>query len=475
MKCSSCATDLAPQTTICGTCGHLIEDPLVGTTLNERFRIQEKLAVGGFGSIYRATQANNNRKVAIKVMHRELSADEQLVARFRREAVTLCSLRDAHTVTTYEVDQTPDDRMFIVMELLEGKNLLELFRASGPLPWRRMLGIARAACSSLAEAHALGIVHRDLKPANIFLDARRSGEDFVKVLDFGIAKIIRGSNIDIDDGSEELTVTGQAVGTLEYMAPEQLLGGKCDGRTDIYTLGVVMYEIIVGRRPFSSAGVIDLLQTMLAQKVPKPSLYVPLPSAVTDIILRCLERDENARYQDVSELAAAIDDVLRQSDMELLATKTSTTRGHAPSRVSTGSIKHLTPSAGTSGPRPAPILATPVPGAIPGTPMPGLIPGTPMPGAGFEAPPARRLVGDPGAGGPPAVHAHDASYPAMPAPFGGPAGFPSPGGVPMPVTGDRSAPVSAPTRISPLRIALLMLILAAFGVGAGMLISELGF
>src|SRR5215207_11138123 len=123
MTCPSCATQLAPQTTICGKCGHLIEDPLVGTVLNDRFRIQAKLATGGFGSIFRATQVSNNRRVAIKVMHHELSDDDKLVERFRREAVTLCSLRDAHTVTTYEVDQTPDGRMFIVMELLEGQNL----------------------------------------------------------------------------------------------------------------------------------------------------------------------------------------------------------------------------------------------------------------------------------------------------------------------------------------------------------------
>src|SRR5690606_6879899 len=132
--------------------------------------------------------------------------------------------------TTYELDQLADGRLFIVMELLEGRNLLELFRASSALPWRRVLGIARQVCSALAEAHALGIVHRDLKPANIFLE-ERGGGDFVKVLDFGIAKIMQGSGI--DDGSE-LTVAGQAVGTLEYMAPEQLMGGKCDGRTDIY-------------------------------------------------------------------------------------------------------------------------------------------------------------------------------------------------------------------------------------------------
>jgi serine/threonine-protein kinase len=463
MNCPSCATQLAPQTTICGTCGHLIEDPLVGAVLNDRFRIQAKLAVGGFGSIYRATQVSNNRRVAIKVMHRELSADDNLVARFRREAVTLCSLRDAHTVTTYEVDQTADGRMFIVMELLEGQNLLELFRASGPLPWRRAFGIARAVCSSLAEAHALGIVHRDLKPANIFLEKRQSSGDFVKVLDFGIAKIMRGSNI--DNAEEELTVTGQAVGTLEYMAPEQLVGDKCDGRTDIYTLGVVLYEIIVGRRPFAASGILDLLSTILSQPVPKPSLYVPLPGAVTEILLRCLERDTAARYKDVSELGAAIDEVLRQSDVELLTTRTSTTRGHAAPKVRTGPIKHLTPPVG-SAVEPAAISDT--------------LPDTPLPNIGFEAPPARRLVGDANAG-PAAVSAQDASYPAMPAPPGGSAPFGGPlqiapsGGVPRAVARDRSAPVPVAPRTSALRITLLMLLLAAFGVGAGVLISELGF
>jgi serine/threonine-protein kinase len=444
MICSSCETELPPQTTICGTCGRLVEDPMVGTVINNRYQIQAKLAVGGFGAIYRATQLNNNRKVAIKVMHRELSSDEQLAARFRREAVALCSLRDSHTVTTYELDQTPDGRLFIVMELLEGRNLLEAFRAAGALPWRRVLGIARAVCSALAEAHAIGIVHRDLKPANIFLETRHGAGDFVKVLDFGIAKIMRGS--DIDDGSE-LTIAGQAVGTLEYMAPEQLIGGKCDQRTDIYTLGVVAYEMITGRRPFATAGILDLLATQLAEKPPKPSLFAPLPAVVNDILLRCLERDESARYPDVNELAAAIDEVLGQSDMELMATRTSTTRGHvAPRKVATGPVPHL--PAGSGGP------------AGPGASTHGL-----------EAPPASSHLAMPvplggGSGGVPLF-----------SPSGGAMAAPPSGGVPGPGFGRGPAVwPQAPTapRTSVLRITLIMLALAAFGVGAGVLLSQLG-
>ena len=383
MNCSSCATVLAPQATFCKTCGRLVEDPLVGTMISERYRIQAKIAVGGFGAIYRATQVTTNRRVAIKVMHRELSNDEHLVARFRREAATLCSLRDAHTVTTYELAQTTDGRLFIVMELLEGRNLLELFRASGRLPWRRVLSIARSVCSSLAEAHSLGIVHRDLKPANIFLEDRHGGGDFVKVLDFGIAKIMQGSGI--DDGSE-LTITGQAVGTLEYMAPEQLIGGKCDGRTDIYTLGVVAFEMITGRRPFASVAATELLAVQLAEKPPLPSSFpvVPaVPPGADRILLSCLARDESERFPDVQALAAAIDELFAAIDHAAQA-RTATAPGLGVSRGL------ATPSGGTRN------IATPPPGATGGlaaqrTSNPRL-PGTgpaPIPGSGplrFTAP-----------------------------------------------------------------------------------------
>src|SRR5262249_49333991 len=140
----------------------------------------------------------------------------------------------------------PDGTLYIVMELLRGESLFERFRTRGPLPWQRMVAIARAVCSSLAEAHALGIVHRDLKPTNIHLEPGPGGDDVVKVLDFGIAKILRDSGFD----SAELTNAGQMIGTLDYMSPEQMVGGECTATSDIYTLGVVMYEMIAGKRPF---------------------------------------------------------------------------------------------------------------------------------------------------------------------------------------------------------------------------------
>ncbi|MGN6110989.1 MAG: protein kinase domain-containing protein, partial [Kofleriaceae bacterium] len=311
MICSSCGTQLVPQAAFCGTCGRLADDPLLGAQLGERYRIEAKIAIGGFGAIYRATQLRTGRRVAIKVMHRELASDPKLAARFRREAAALCSLRDAHTVTTYELDETPDGQLFIVMELLEGRDLLEVFRANGPLPWRRVLAIARAVCSALAEAHALGIVHRDLKPANIYLETRHAGEDFAKVLDFGIAKIMQGSGI--DDGND-LTILGQAVGTLEYMAPEQLIGGKCDGRTDLYTLGVVAFEMIPGRRPFAAAGPVELLSVQLSELAPDASLFAAVPAGVDQVLARCLARDAEDRFADAGSLSAALDELLAQPD-----------------------------------------------------------------------------------------------------------------------------------------------------------------
>ena len=306
MNCPSCATELAPRATFCSHCGHRIEDPYVGTTLNGRYRIESKIAVGGFGSIYQATELDLGRDVAIKIMHPELAADDKLVARFRREGAVLCNLRDAHTVTTYELDQTADGRLFLVMELLTGRTLLDVFLAEGKVPWRRMFAYMRQMCSALAEAHALGVVHRDLKPANIFLETRPAGDDFVKVLDFGIAKVMHESGI--DDGAE-LTAMGQAVGTVEYMAPEQLMGGKCDGRTDIYTVGVVAYEMITGRRPFGAVG-LDLLTVQLSETPAPPSQLAAVPASADRLLLRCLDHDAERRFADVQALARAIDEVL---------------------------------------------------------------------------------------------------------------------------------------------------------------------
>jgi serine/threonine-protein kinase len=283
-------------------------DPLMGAVLDNRFRIEFRIAAGGFGAIYRATHVKSGHEVALKVLHTELAtSDPRVIARFRREGATLATLRDPHTITAYELGEAPTGELYIVMELLHGESLYEQYRAHGALSWQRVAAIARMVCSSLAEAHGHGIVHRDLKPANIHLEPRDGNPDFVKVLDFGIAKILRESDLD----SSELTQAGQMIGTFDYMAPEQMIGGTCTNVTDIYTLGIVMFEMIAGRRPFADAqSPTAILAALLTTNPPLLSESVAVPAALDAIVMRCLEREPQNRFRDVHELAAALDAVL---------------------------------------------------------------------------------------------------------------------------------------------------------------------
>jgi eukaryotic-like serine/threonine-protein kinase len=284
----------------------------IDKVLNNRFKVESKIGEGGFGAVYRGTQLATNRKVALKLLHPEMTKDENLVARFRREGMVLCNLRDAHTITTYDFDQTPDGTLYIAMELLEGKSLHQVFHEQAPLEWKRVFKILTEMCSSLAEAHSQGIVHRDLKPENIYLESRPGNPEFVKILDFGIAKVMRGDSI--DPQSPQLTATGQTLGTLEYMSPEQLMGKQLDGRSDVYALGVVAYEMITGRLPFPDAkGPAGLITAQLKQTPMPPSQANPkanLSGQADRAILKCLEKDKNNRHADVTALAAALQEVL---------------------------------------------------------------------------------------------------------------------------------------------------------------------
>ena len=302
MICAGCGAVLDSRTTFCPTCGRAVDDPLIGQVIAGRYQLERRIAIGGFGSIYRGVQLDVDRDVALKIMHRELAADANLVARFRREGEVLTQLRDPHTVATYELGTTAEGLPFIAMELLDGEPLLRLFHLHGRMPWRRVLAVVRQMCSALGEAHARGIIHRDLKPANIFV----THDGRAKVLDFGIAKIMASS--DMPD-PQELTVMGTAVGTVEYMAPEQLMGGRADGRTDIYTVGVLAYEMITGRRPFNAAG-LDLLTMQLTEAPPPPSTLAPVPAEVDRVLLTCLAHDSEERFADVGQLAHALDAAL---------------------------------------------------------------------------------------------------------------------------------------------------------------------
>ena len=284
-----------------------VVDPLVGTVIDRRYRIEFRLAAGGFGAIYRATHVINGQELALKVLHTALATEADVVARFRREAEALRTLEDPHTIRAYDFGETPDGTLYIAMELLQGESLYERFHALGPLPWQRVVTMAMQVCSSLAEAHALGIIHRDLKPTNIHLE--HSGfEDFVKVLDFGIAKILHGSALETAD----LTRAGMMIGTFDYMAPEQMVGGTAGPRSDIYALGVVMYETIAGERPFGDPdSPAAMLQEILTRM---PAALPDAPDDLTAVVHRCLDRDPMKRYATVEELATDLERVLVQHD-----------------------------------------------------------------------------------------------------------------------------------------------------------------
>jgi serine/threonine-protein kinase len=314
------------------------KDPFVGKVLNNRYAVEKKLGQGGFGAVYYAKQTAIGREVALKVLHPEMARDPNLVARFRREGAVACNLRDAHTVTTYDFDQTPDGTLYIAMELLKGRSLHEIFHDEAPLGWERVVHILEQMCSSLGEAHEQHIVHRDIKPENIYLEQRGDEKNFVKILDFGIAKIISGGDpLGGSNQSPQLTATGQTLGTLEYMSPEQLMGKQLDGRSDIYAMGVVGYELMTGRLPFPEAtGPAELIAAQL-KKTPQPpsqaSTQAMIPPGVDAVILRMLEKDRNKRFPSALELKHELGAVLASGG--LLAPTAQQPQPALPPRAST--------------------------------------------------------------------------------------------------------------------------------------------
>jgi serine/threonine-protein kinase len=283
---------------------------LIGRTLNHRYLVEGK--IGGFGAVFRGKQIATGREVALKILHPHNVHDETIVARFRREAEACSKLRDPHTVTTYDFDETPDGILYLAMELLRGKALHHLQKSDGPLGATRVLRIMDQVAASLSEAHANGIVHRDMKPENVFIE-QRAGEDHVKVLDFGIAKVMSD-----DRQVPALTAVGQTLGTLEFMSPEQLRGNKLDGRSDIYALGMMAYEMLTGKLPFQSAKTpIDIINFHMKTEPPPPSRLdsnIAIPGAVDAIILKMVQKDREHRFANANALREEIARAQRSLD-----------------------------------------------------------------------------------------------------------------------------------------------------------------
>ena len=284
------------------------ERDLVGTMLNGRYAVKSRLGEGGFGAVYKGEQVAMGRECAIKVLHGRMARDPQVVGRFRREAQAASVLKAGHTVQIYDFDQTPDGVLYLAMELLHGRSLHAEMQ-KGPIPWRRVAHILDGIADSLGEAHGHGIVHRDIKPENVFLETRGGDGDYAKVLDFGIAKIVSG---DGNNQGPQLTAAGQTLGTLEYMSPEQLMGQQLDGRSDLYALGMLAWEMLVGHLPFHTLRTPGELITAQLRNVPTPpsGQRADIPPEIDRVVAHLVEKQRDVRYKDTAELQADLRAVL---------------------------------------------------------------------------------------------------------------------------------------------------------------------
>ena len=267
-SCPSCGTPSDTQARFCLECGHAFDeeadpggaDPWSGRMIAGRFRVLGKLGEGGMGEVFVAEQVPMGRKVALKVLRQELSDDPQQVERFKREAQAASQLSHPNTIIVHDFGQDDDGTLFIAMEYLEGRPL-DADLGAGPLDPERAARIMAQICGSLEEAHGRHMVHRDLKPENIFLTERGGNRDFVKVLDFGIAKVTQSSS---GGKLETITRAGAIFGTPHYMSPEQIRGAELGPRSDVYALGVILYQMLSGHLPFEAATVVEMLTKHLS-------------------------------------------------------------------------------------------------------------------------------------------------------------------------------------------------------------------
>jgi len=277
-------------------------DELVGRVINDRFRIINVIARGGMGRVYRAEQVPLGRMVAIKTLDPRSTGgehDPQFQQRFFLEASVASKLQHPNTVTVFDYGRTADDLYFIAMELVEGRSLLNLVRTEAPLPADRVIHIAMQIARSLREAHRLDVIHRDLKPGNVLLARHGDEEDFVKVLDFGLVKHIES------ESEQELTKAGLFMGSPKYMSPEQIRGERVDGRGDIYSLGVVMYEMLTGKVPFERENTVKVLMAHMHEPVP-PLVAEGCPDSLVQLVMRCLAKDFQHRPASMDEVIALL-------------------------------------------------------------------------------------------------------------------------------------------------------------------------
>lgn len=279
----------------------------IGQLIAGRYKIQAVIGHGGFSAVYRAQHMATSDQVAIKVLRTDIQGAQDVVARFRQEAKQTSKLKHPNTVRVFDFGQMDDGNLFLAMEFLEGSTLSALLRKESPLQPARLIHIAVQVLKALSEAHAKGLVHRDLKPDNIFLQTVHGEPDFVKVLDFGIAKSLSG------DTATDMTSTGAIIGTPRYMSPEQARGQVVDHRTDLYSLAIILHEGLSGIAPFLAESPMSMLFRRVQEEPPRvhDELVLATPSGVCDVVLKALSREAAERFASADEMAAALQEGLK--------------------------------------------------------------------------------------------------------------------------------------------------------------------
>jgi serine/threonine protein kinase len=280
-------------------------DPYLGKTLADRYEVLAYLGRGSMGTVYSCRHRVIDKRFAIKIIRQDLARDAEAVSRFVTEAKAASGIGSKHIVEVFDFGELPDGAAYIVMEQLEGQTLYQLIADTPRLSISRSLGIAIQIADALGAAHAAGVVHRDLKPDNVFLVRGEDEPDFVKILDFGIAKVLRSGS--------KLTQAGSVMGTPAYMSPEQAMGTATDLRTDIYALGIMLYEMAAGQVPFDAESPLAVLSMQVSDAPPRLSRRLPedrlLPPGYEAVVEKCLVKEVEGRFQTMLEVKAALEKI----------------------------------------------------------------------------------------------------------------------------------------------------------------------
>ncbi len=365
--CTTCGKEWPDETKFCPDDGSTLRSPsgtgdLIGSVIADRYHITKKLGEGGMGAVYLGEHVKMGRKSAIKVMNPGMANDPDAIARFNREAANAALINHSNVCGIYDFGETDDGLIYLAMEFIEGEALTDLLEREGSLKPDRAANILKQCANALQAAHDLGIVHRDLKPDNIMITKTRDGSDGVKVVDFGIAKAVGGEE------GQNVTKTGLVVGTPEYMSPEQLSGDKLDGRSDIYSLALVLFRMLTGGLPFLA----DTAQeTMLKRLTDEPMKLNQVlqgqafPPGLQETMDKALSRMPSQRYANADEFGKAVMAVVGEIDFAAAAVSSedatqlidaadaAATAQIASTRVSDAAVREPTPDTPQPVPQPA--------------------------------------------------------------------------------------------------------------------------